>query len=282
MKEKLSITHLWKYLPSIGFMFIFFSLHFFKNRWIGFHENSPWEESFELVSISGYFYNLGIIIWRLIDFGNVFILIPTAFILVFYRERLRFENLKFLLCIIGAIIIVFIIPLASFKYINAHRYFLPFYILISFAFMQFFLQLRMYKMGAILLVLLFFGNFWIYPKTISQGWDVSLGHLPIYKLTYEMNDFILDSDIDPKEVGTEFPLKSDPKYLYLNSSEPGYKEAQIGVDKFILYSKVMNGFKESDINVLKNEYLIRHGILQNKIDLILYEKRSKTEAGRTQ
>ncbi len=271
---KIDYKQLYKYSLAAIFTLIFFVAHYLHNKWLGFHKDSPWIESFNMVNFKGYIYNLGIITWRILDFGNVFIIIPILFIAYKIKNQIWNEKYKTLFSYLLAFTIVFVIPVAGFKYLSAHRYFMPIYLLISILFMKLIFDSKYYKIGIISLLLLFSGNWWVYPVTISQGWDVSYAHVPFYKLTHDMYDLILENNIDPNEIGTEFPLKSDSKYLHLNDSFISFKEADLSLDKYILYSKVMNDFKDSDLSYIENHFKLIFSLKKNNIDLKLYERRS--------
>lgn len=271
--EKLGAKPLLKYLPAGICALAFFIAHYLRNNWLGFHNDSPWQESFGLVLIPEYFKNMGLIAWRMIDFGNIFIVAPIIITVGIYFQRMKIEKYQFLLCLFIALVLVFVLPLSAFKYLTAHRYFMPLYLVISFSFVMVMVELRLRKVLHGFLILLIFGNFWIYPRSISQGWDVSLAHQPIYSMLEEMNQYVESSEIAFNAIGTEFPLKSKSKYLFLEPDKPSFKEGQIGEDKYILYSKIINDFKEEDYDLLNKEYMLLHSINRYGIDLDLYEKR---------
>lgn len=270
-ERKLVLTKVLKYLPAAAAALAFLLSHYFYNRWIGFHDDSPWEESFDQVSLIGYMKNLVIIAWRLVDFGNIALVLGGAYLL--YKSRFMVSHQDFFLAFIIGFSLVFIIPLAGFKYLTAHRYFMPIYALISFAFVNVVVESGRKFFGIICFFFLFLGNWWIYPISISQGWDVSLGHLPFYSLVDEMNKYIEEENIDPAKIGTEFPLKTSAAFLYLDSTLPSYREAKIGESDFVLYSKIINDYKDVDYYKLQEEYFLRKEFHFLMVDLKLYEKR---------
>ncbi len=271
-KRRITFKLFSKYALAGLFSATFLLAHYFHTRWIGFHDESPWHESFQLVNISGYLYNLGLIVWRLIDFGNIFILLPIPVLIWKLKDKLRDERFTLLFSLLIGFAIVLVLPLAAFQYLTGHRYFMPIYLVLSFAFIKLIFDLKYLKILSIVLLLLFLGNWWIYPRSISQGWDVSLSHLPFYQLTEEMLDYVEMEQIDAGKIGTQFPLKSESKYLYLSNEFPSFKEGVIGEDQFILYSRVMNDFKEEEYAILKQEYTLVKSLVKGNIDLELYEK----------
>lgn len=261
------------YLPAGLLALIFFIAHYLKNSWLGFHEESPWQESFDLVTIKGYAYNLGLVAWRLLDFGNVFIVLPLLYLFWKFRLRLNSEHNLFLFALLIAFSLIFILPLSAFKYLSAHRYFFPIYLVLSILLMKLMLDGGFRKMTYVLLLFLFLGNWWIYPRSVSQGWDVSLAHLPFYEMTKKMDAFLEESDVAKEEIGTQFPLKSEEKYLFLNQGKKGFKEADLKKDQYILYSKIMNDFKDVDYYYLQEKFTLVTEFNRMGIDLKLYERR---------
>jgi hypothetical protein len=64
-------------------------------------------------------------------------------------------------------------------------------------------------------LLLFGGNFIVYPQKYGNAWDTSLKVLPFFKAERQMKAFILNNNINPSEVYTEFPLTVNNRYSYL-------------------------------------------------------------------
>jgi len=267
-----------KYLAAAIGASSFLLAHYFKNDWLGFHEESPWQESFNIVGLKDYVRNLGIIVWRLLDFGNLFIWLTTAYILI--KVKLEKKYWWFLLAASVASCIVFVLPLASFKYLSAHRYFMPLYLLLSLGFIFAAVKTRVRKsLIAICQIGLFFRNWCIYPRSISQGWEVSLGHLPYYSLVDKMKLRIHERGIEASDIGTEFPLKTEARYLYLKEGGISFVEGKINREPYILYSKVINDFKDVDYYELQENYQLIEDLSYLFIDLKLYEKRTKAETG---
>ncbi|GLR16301.1 hypothetical protein GCM10007940_09160 [Portibacter lacus] len=88
-----------------------------------------------------------------------------------------------------------------------------------------------------------------------------------------MNDYIVEENIDIEKVGSEFPLKSESRFLYLDANKPSYQEAKIGEKPFIIYSKVINDYKDVDYEKLQADYTLRKAFKFLSISVELYEKR---------
>lgn len=61
------------YGPGALVAVLFFIFHYLEKGWIGYHTESPWAISFKIVDASDLWRNVVILIWRLLDFGRVFL-----------------------------------------------------------------------------------------------------------------------------------------------------------------------------------------------------------------
>jgi hypothetical protein len=238
------------YLPGgfLGGLYLLF--HFYSKSWLVYHESSPWAGSFEIIGITGMLKNILVLVWRFLDFGFIFICLGTAYMLVNKSITLSKKSLD-LLALIAILFIFTGIPLIFYQALTGHRYLLPIYILLSFIFLLFFKDaiLIKWKKNVLLMFVLtgmFSGNFWVYPDSIAQGWDVTLAHTPYYQLRENVIEFLNEEGIDIRQVGTKFPAKTPNKYLYLNEDLSGFKEADLKTDRYILYSNIFNDFSDEE------------------------------------
>ncbi|MEL6945687.1 MAG: hypothetical protein AAFO82_23780, partial [Bacteroidota bacterium] len=253
------------FIPSGLLALAFLSYHYNEVGWIGYHADSPWAASFERVDFKGFLKNVVIYIWRLLDFGRVFVLLPLA-ALLFLRFRNRGERkqnnidsstkkFQFLLVLLIASIVLLSPSLLIHKYLTAHRYLLPIFfactalLLYLFigeddffdsnssnnAFLSKFRNWKLVLYSSIFLALLT-GNFWIYPPKIAQGWDATLAHLLYYKLRTEMMEYIEKEDIDFSTIGSVFPEVGARKFRELNGLEEGFSQADLSTATYIFYS----------------------------------------------
>ena len=124
------------YLPAGILAMLFLLYHYQQTGWIGYHTDSPWAPSFEKVDASGFAWNLGILGWRLSDFGRVFewIALLAGIVLLWRRDpALQLEFLPWLLLLIFSLLILSP-SLLLHKYLSAHRYLLPVFLALHLAF----------------------------------------------------------------------------------------------------------------------------------------------------
>jgi len=101
--------------------------------------------------------------------------------------------------------------------------------------------------------------------------DSTYAHQPFYSMEKEMYQKILDLGVDPTEVGTGFPIRSDQKYISLDTTIRSYKPFELTSDKYILYSNVINEFNGvTTVNTFK-EATVMHSINKRGVKMVLYK-----------
>jgi hypothetical protein len=277
------------FLPA-GFISVsFLIIHFFEKGWIGFHTDSPWAPSFQMIDFQGIIKNLAITLWRLIDFGRLFLwLLLGGLFYVFYRRRITkawlFDvknkiagKLLALLILTGLTLLLVQLP---FRGLLAHRYLLPVFLTLTFLFFHL-LTLpeisRRWRKG--LFVSVFFGlatgNFWIYPKNIAIGWDSTLAHIPWYNLIREMDEFVETNGFRKEDIGTAFPNIGSGEVFFLNGKRDSYSPKDLQNQCYVLWSNVMNDFTEIENTLLYSEWKELKRLESGFVCLILYQNPGK-------
>ena len=258
----------------LGLAFLIF--HYVKTGWIGYHEESPWAPLFARVGWQGMIRNVGILAWRVLDFGRVFlvlILLLGAWKVFFQKIKLdkKMKQLMMLLCLL----ILFLSPsFIMHKDLSAHRYLLPIFLVIDLlSVYTVFLFFEKNKFLVVLMILgLSTGNLWIYPKTVAQSWDSTLAHLPYFELRKKMIDYLTENEIPIKTVGTVYPNLATFELIDLNGIDEQFPEADLGKHKYIFYSNVYNDFSDNEILLLEKEWKVVKEFRKYRISVILYRK----------
>lgn len=259
------------FLPG-GLLALFFLLyHWQQTGWIGFHAHSTWAPSFEKVGFPGLVRNMAVLGWRFLDYGRVFLFFALG-LLVFHKLKARgwrqpaFDrtNKGWQLMMFLFLIVLTTIPTQlPYKGLLAHRYLLPVFIALNLVVFYWITKIQVHKIGNLqnrnlpriylflLIALLFSGNFWIYPKKISQGWDSTLAHLPWYRLSKQAEEAIRERGIAYTEVGTAFPNIGSRENIQLNGLQTGFVEKNFDQNCYILYSNIMNDFTDEEIEALE-------------------------------
>ncbi|MBI5915365.1 MAG: hypothetical protein HY842_08310 [Bacteroidetes bacterium] len=259
--------------------------HWQQTGWVGFHENSTWAPSFQRVDFQGFVKNLALLGWRLLDFGRVFVwvglAVPGWFLIkksswkwaTFSRKSLGWQ-----LMALAILTFLALVPSQLFyKGLLAHRYLLPVFLALNFLVFYLFKTSRgkgfrlTLALKFLLLVGLASGNFWVYPKKISQGWDSTLAHLPWYWLQEQVENFIQKSGIAYGKIGTAFPNIGPREAIELNRVGDGFAEKNLKTNCYVFYSNIMNDFTNEEIDELEGRWEPVFSEKKRGVCVILYK-----------
>ncbi len=265
------------YLPSL-LLFISFSIyHYFEKGWVGFHDDSPWAECFEGVDLKGFTFNLGVLLWRIIDFGRVGIWIVFSILFIKYRKEIFRDKQTLSLLFIFICFLLFLpLNMVWAKNLLGHRYLIPLYLTFSiFVAKILFSSYTNLKLRKILIVIWLFsiisGNFWVYPDKISQGWDSTLCHLPYYKLRKQAIEYLDKQKIDINKVHSFFPNTAIIDEIDLNGDYRSFKDYTEDA-KYILYSNIYN-VSDEVYDTIINEYDIVKEFGNSVIFIRIYKRK---------
>jgi hypothetical protein len=258
-------------LPYFPTLFIgggYLLYHYFTRGWIGWQENSQWSSGYETVNLKGILYNSGLLGWRLIDFGHLFVWLGFITIILISIKKTEWLKSTFklfktrqLIALLLSLIIIFFPTMIIFSHVMGHRYLLSIYVIFSLFVAFIIIKSNIYEyLKKIIFIVMIFGmlsgNFWIYPEKISQGWDSTLAHLPYYELRNQMLIYLEENNIDIEDVGCAFPNLSERKYLELNENLQKHQELNLDSNKYILYSNIYNDFTDDEIEKLNIDFVL--------------------------
>lgn len=244
-------------LLAAGYLFY----HWQQTGWVGYHENSTWAPSFTKVDMAGFVRNIGVVVWRILDFGRVFVVLAIVAVITFKLKSNGWKMPKFdrhdirwqLIALTGLLFIALVPLQMQHQGLLAHRYFLPIFLAMSFILAHWVHQIpsRWGRPALFLATIgLATGNFWVYPPKIAMGWDSTLAHLPWYGLQQQVQNYLRENEIPFEEVGTGFP-NIGPRDIYeLNGVGEGFSSRNLEKDCYIFYSNIMNDFTDEEIDLL--------------------------------
>jgi hypothetical protein len=221
--------------------------------------------------------NIGLIGWRFLDNGRIICSLLLLFFLVkTVRKTLILpEKQQFLLISFGSFFLIFAPIFIFFSIAINNRYLLPAFLLLHLLVAYFIVHAdfkNQVKKGWLfaILIALFSGTFWIYPKHIAQGWDGTLAHLPYYELRDEMHGFIKKEGIPLSVIGTEFPNKGALDFYDLSNQKEGLADKDFAQNKYIFYATVMNDFTDEELRALEEDWQVVKVFKQWPIEVVLY------------
>jgi hypothetical protein len=266
------------YLPALAIFLAFSAYHFAQKGWIGFHSDSPWAGSFEAVDLKGFLYNIGILGWRILDFGRVGVWLVVA-IIMSLSGRSIFKDKKTRLLLYFSVTLLVLLPLNLVwaKGLLAHRYLLPIFLMISLLcvrmlFSEHVLSKNKEPLAYLLFFILISGNFWIYPAKVAQGWDSTLAHLPYYELRKEGMSFLDEAQIDFREVASFFPNTADISEIDLSTDTGNFKEFD-GTQQYVFYSNSYN-LSDEEFRMLETSFTELRRFENRGIVVVVYQKNS--------
>jgi hypothetical protein len=265
------------YVPAFLLFGVWLGFHYYSKGWIGYHPDSPWAGCYELVDKSGFIKNIAIYIWRLIDFGKLFLWL--ALIPIFFSKKKIVADpvIKSLLILLLASMLFCAPTMLIYKNLNTHRYLMPVYYFLS-ALVAYlvFVKFENHRVRKILTIVLFAGilsgNFWTYPDKIAKGWDATLAHLPYHHLRKKMISYIDDKKIPFEIIGSEIPNTYPVDYIELNGDKRHFTRADLLYHQYVFYSNIFNMFTDKEIDELKNNWQVDQEYRCLLVRVTLYRK----------
>lgn len=258
------VLHLLKaYYLCIIVASAFLFWHYMKTGWIGYHKTMPWYPLFQPVGLQGIIRNIGILGWRLMDFGRLFMWISglLCFIHFIRNKPLITRNLRSLLILTVCTFLALAHAVIFHKNLSGHRYLIPIYLMFSLSVSYYVFEVsnrERWKKFFFWFVLLgsLTGNLWVYPDRIAKGWDSTLGYLPYFHLRSEMISFMKENKISFDKTGTGFPNNGSFEFTDLSGSTLTFDTINLSKNHYVFYSNVYNDFDDQQLNELKQKWQI--------------------------
>ncbi|MGV3541422.1 MAG: hypothetical protein ACO1OQ_16520 [Rufibacter sp.] len=263
------------YLPAVALLLGWQMGHYHHFGWIGFNRSSDWGTYSTLVTPFGFLRNLGLIAWRLLDFGRVALWLTAAILLWRFRKNIPWQAQQLLIMLLVPLLTLSCI-LVWFTNPIAHRYWLVVYVLLGLLTAFLLSQLTSQRLrGAMLGLLVLFllsGHFWIYPATVAKGWDATLAHLPYFKLRQQMLHYLDQQQIPWHQVGSDFPNLAAPADTDLNHDPRTFPAKDLARQHYILHSNVFNGFTDQELRELEQDWQVQHEVRRGSVFFRLYRR----------
>ncbi len=246
------------YLPALLLFIAFSTYHYIEKGWIGFHKDSPWADSFKSVDFKGAIVNLGILAWRIIDFGRIGIWLVFLILFIKYRQKIfKDKEIRALAFIFICFVLILPLNMIWAQNLIGHRYLLPIYLTFSILTAKILFSVcASIKLKRTLTFLWVFiilsGNFWVYPDKISQGWDATPAHLPYYKLRKKALEYVEKQKIDINKTASFFPNIATIDDIDLNGDKRRFKNFSYDTE-YVFYSNIYN-LSNEDYFKITNEY----------------------------
>jgi hypothetical protein len=253
-------------LVAVVWMFI----HFYASGW--FFVNPENVAHRTVIGFIGMMKNLFWCLVKLTDFGNIIALI---FITLFcFKQKRINEPVVFLLLTIIAVI-AFCVPLSN---PVSNRYFLFVYILSLPAFMYSISSFSKQKIAAACLVFILLvvqSNQLIKPNKYGNAWDCNLQSLNYFDVRKELDNYVTENTISPKDVAAGFQVYFNDEYYLMNGSTKEYdllSDTEMNENLYIADSNICNNYNEQRISYLENNYTLVKSFTKGSIYIRLFKR----------
>ncbi|MCB9300820.1 MAG: hypothetical protein H6566_09255 [Lewinellaceae bacterium] len=270
------------YVPSGLLALAFLAYHYQQKGWVGYHADAPWATLFARATPLEFLKNAAVLAWRMLDYGRVFLWPLLAWLgyRLWKRKGKLSEPVKQALWLFALALPLMSVTFLLYKGLHGHRYLLPVFLPLTILFYTLLvhssLSLRWrHAFFSIAFAGLLTGNLWIYPDTISQGWDSTLAHLPYYPLRKQMIAYLDEADIPLEAVGAAFPEIGPLEFHDLNGDWRGMKAKDLSTDEYVLYSNVMNDFSDEEIGELQESWAPVKTLQNGGLRLVLYRRKAE-------
>lgn len=247
------------YLPVAVLVLIWLWHHVQVQGWLLSPPPETYGSHREVMGLGGMLRNLGILGWRWLDYGMVFIWIflGVATLLHFKKLKGDFGTRQLTLVVLLPTLWLTLL-LVPFSNPIGHRYFAAHFLLLCLLALRTIelveLKWRRWAVPIALGIGLMSGHFLVYPPQIAQGWDASLAHWAYFKLDRDLQYAPASED---GLACSDFPLLGSrverymeegiPHNLFENLHDAGWENCDC-----ILYSNVSNGFSDAQLMELKD------------------------------
>ncbi|WP_460893716.1 hypothetical protein [Rufibacter soli] len=271
------------YLPAGLLLLGWLWLHYRHFGWIGFSRSSDWGAYSTFVTTPEFLRNLGLIAWRLLDFGRVALWLSCGALLVLSARNLT-KATKELLLLLAVPLVTLSAVLVWFTNPIGHRYWLVEFVLLGLLtahLLQVTVKRKDIRAGiyALLVASLVSGHFWLYPQRVAKGWDATLAHLPYFELRQQMLTYLDQHKIPWQEVGSDFPNLAAPADTDLNQDHRTFPAKNLTTQSYILYSNVFNGFTDDELEDLQERWVVVKEVRDGQVYMRLYQKKVSTYQG---
>lgn len=237
------ISMLLPYLPGGLLALAFLYWHYQQTGWWGFHSDSPWAPSFARVNGQGVVWNILILGWRMVDHGRIWWWVLAILSIIIIKKDIWRNQAQAGMLLTLCFAIILLPNMLTRAHLLAHRYLLPIFIGMHFWGYAWWCSFapRLQKKILLLIITGFLtGNLWIYPPSISQGWDATLAHIPWYNMRKDIIDFADQQHIPLSTIGTHFPMVGPIKYRTLEQREDGFGSMDTERIQYVLVSNINN------------------------------------------
>ena len=233
--------------------------------WVLISKNKNYAGHREAAGFARIAKNAAAYVKNILDFGRVFLWIPLGLmLLVIFRNKNKKLSLRSKRIFIALMVFtgVFFFGFVPFSNPMGPRYLMICFILGAILFVNLLFSStlkKQFRKGLLAVIALAFitGHFWIYPATISQGWDSSLAYLNYFSVEKEMLTYLSEENIPLDQVGTHLPLNSRNMATEVSDRKlnPPFAKPDLDANPYFLFSNIENKTKDDGVAILRSQWI---------------------------
>jgi hypothetical protein len=255
------------FIISIGWLF----LHFQISGWLV--ENPENIGHRALLGFTGMLKNFFWCLVKLTDFANI---IAIVFIGLFCFNHKKISEPIIFVALAAISIFIFCVPLSN---PISNRYFLLVYVLMlpAFAFSISSFSIQKF-IGSCLLfgVFLVQSNWLTKPDKYGNAWDCNLQSLNYFNLRKELDAYVLENKISPKNIAAGFQLYFNDEFYLMNNTTKEYdllSDTEMPVNLYIADSNICNNYSAQRKEYLEGNYALVKIFVKGSVYINLYKKK---------
>jgi hypothetical protein len=277
LQREISFRNIKKYIPAV-LIFSFWGIyHYTQTGWFFF---SPEREQTDeaLNSFPGFLKQLFFVGWKLSDLGRIALwlfLIMGSVQLLKKKNTAEFRSLMTLLFIP---LLFLVLGMALLSNPVGPKYFIAVFLLLNIGVCYLWqkLERRSIKISLIVLfvISLLCGNLLMYPERFGNTWDASLKVIPYFPLKEKMDAYISENNIDPGEIGTQYPMIADKRFSHLSETSFAYPNVWCGPlwnYAYFLQSNVINTDIPEQVEEVKKSWILLKKVTAGPVYISLYK-----------
>ncbi len=218
--------------------------HYLETGWIISTPSETWETHREFASFSQVLGNFKGILRTFTDYGSIAVSGLFSVSLISYIFKEERENVKKIFYTTLLVFITITTLMVAFTNPIGHRYFIIIHVVMILIIASQWEYFNKKIIGIAAVLILMSGHFWLYPKTFSNGWDVTLKYLSYEKNRKHFFQYIAEENISEEDISSSFPLFCSNKQTNLKEGNRLSDIASIlHKTEFLAYSPVCNDMR---------------------------------------
>jgi len=259
---------------------LWLAYHWHAPGWLLFTPSAQWADGRQALGWQGAVRNLAIVLRNHADFGRLFLGLGMALLLAsaLWRGRRRSWSpaTRVLAALLAAYTLVLCLAFLPFSNPIGSRYHMAGYLFLAWLALSLLLdsgwpRLRKAWMLALWCAALASGHLWVYPDGVAKNWDSSLAHLAFFEPRARMNQYLVEQGVPIDSLGSQFPYY-EPEQLELRPSGWQIRHFDLGRDRWVIESNVINDFPDSALLALRESWVLEREFRQLWVHVRLYRR----------